>query len=310
MTPKPIVRLYKIADAYVIEFIKTLRTFFIADQAEFVNEDSNYASPTFEDDWETAIVAAENEPTAEQREDQLMQLTETVNTEMEVCRDVFQSAKRYIKKAFPNSTAHWNEFGLDDYDKARQTQPKMIKFMKLLHNTAVKYTAELTAPAVNFSQARIDEIKVAHDNLDKANNNQETFKKNMLTHTENRVKLHNAAWLIATDVAEVGKLLFKDQYAKYQHYLLPASEETTVMLLSGIITDSVSGDPLVEVEVELVEHGLQTESDSLGAYGFGNPPAGNATLRISLAGYQEQNISVIITDNEALVVNVQLVPMI
>ena len=165
MTPEPLVRLYKVADAYMIEFAKVLRLFFIDDQAQFETEDSNFATP-FETNWLNTITAAEAHPTDEQRRDQLEQLTVTVKAEMTECRNTFQAAKRYIEKAFPNNSEVWNEFGYDDYDEVDRNQPAMIEFMKRFHTTAVKYSAQLTAPAVNFTAARIAEIETRRAALD------------------------------------------------------------------------------------------------------------------------------------------------
>lgn len=289
----------------MLEYAKKLLAFFSADLADFIAEDSNYSSP-FDTDWESAMQAAELIPTAEQRDDELTQLTQKVELEMTNCRDVFQGMKRYIKKAFPVSPEHWNEFGFDDYDGIRDKQPVMIQFMKRLHTTATKYAAQLTDPAVNFSAARIAEIETRANALDKANNEQEVFKKNRLTYTRERVEAYNAVWNTCTDVANTGKFIYRNQYDKYQHYLLPASEEQSPMLLSGIITDSVTSNPIEEATTELVEYSLQNESDSLGKYGFGNPPEGAATLRISHPLYATQEISVTIS-TEPQIINVQLV---
>ena len=151
-------RSYGIADADMLEFSKTERLIFIEDQAAFALKDSNFGTP-FEINWLTLIGAAENEPSDEQRKDQLEQLTGTVLQEMTNCRDNFQDTKRYIKKAFPGNEKIWNEFGFDDYKTVNNGQPEMLQFMKRFHSTAVKYTAQLTVPAVNFDQTKIDEIE-------------------------------------------------------------------------------------------------------------------------------------------------------
>lgn len=290
MTPTPITRRYTIADPYMFEYAKTLRGHFITDQLKFVAEDSNFANP-YEGDWQSAINTSEAIPTQEQREDQLMQLTDTVLTTMSDCRNVYQGAKRYIKKAFPDNSSVWKEFGFDDYDSIEKSQPRMLHFMKRFYDTAVKYTAQLIAPAVNFPQTRIDAIEAARKALDDANNAQEQFKGDMLSFTRQRIAAHNALWAICTDVAGVGKQLFRNEYARYQLYLLPASEEPAgTLLLSGTITDSLTGAPIPGVLVELQPHGLQSTTDSNGMYGFGSAPAGAATLRITHPLYEEQNL--------------------
>ncbi len=311
MSLEPLKRMFSIADAYMLEFAKTLRSFFIEDQAEFVTEDSNFATP-FETVWQTAIDTAEAEPSDEQRKDQLMQLTETVDSEMDLCRENFQDSKRYIKKAFPNNVTIWNEFGFDDYGDIKRKQPEMIQFMKRFHSTAVKYSAQLTIPAVNFDAAKIAEIETRRAALDAANNAQEKFKKDIPTYTQDRVKKMMAVWDICTDVGGVGKSLFKNDYAKYQHYLLPASEETETLMLSGTITDVTSpGNPdpagIEEVTVTVQELALETETDSNGNYGFGILPAGTYTLELSKAGYTTQTIpGIVVTEDSEIVQDAEL----
>jgi hypothetical protein len=317
MSATPINRKYKVADVYALEYAKTLRSSFITDQADFVVEDSNYANP-FEDNWETAIDAAEAEPTDEQRSDQLTQLTAAVEAEMVLCRDTFQRAKRYIQKAFPNSEPHWNEFGFDDYEEARKSHPVMIPFMKRLHGTCVKYTALLSVPAVNFNAARIGEIELRRAALDGANDAQEAFKKDMPVFTQNRKKTYNAMWDICTDVAATGKLIYKDDAAQFQRYLLPASDEPAgTMVLSGTISQALtptpgSGSqpgPVEGAVVQLLPHGLETTTDSNGNYGIGTAPAGPATLRIIHPLFIEQNIPVVIDPEVPQTVNVTMMPM-
>ncbi len=314
MNPEPLVRLFKVADAYMIQFAKVLRLAFIDDQAEFETEDSNFATP-FENDWLNTITTAESHPTDEQQRDQLEQLTATVLAEMTNCRNTFQAAKRYIQKAFPNNTEVWNEFGFDDYDAVRKSQPAMIQFMKGFHSTAVKYSAQLTDPGVNFTAARIAEIETRRADLDAANNAQEDFNRSLPTLTRARIEAHNKVWTICTDVAGVGKALFANNSARYQLYLLPPSEEPAgTLLLSGTITrmpdvSTPEGTPVVGALTELQPHGLQSQSDSNGMYGYANPPAGPANLRVTHPDFMEQNIPVTIDPANPLVLNVTLMPL-
>ena len=316
MTPEPIVRKYKVADPYMIEYAKSLRGSFIIDQAIFEGEDSNYANP-FEDDWETAITTAESHPTDEQRDDQLTQLTADVLTEMANCRDVYQGAKRYILKAFPNDVTKQNEFGLDDYDAVGRKQPLMIPFMQRLHATSVKYAAQLADPAVNFSAARIAEIGTRATALDTANKAQEDFMRIMPGFTKERIDAMNAVWDYCADVAEVGKRLFKNDYAKYQQYLLPPSDEpATTLVLSGIVTQMGSpvpgggpGQPIVGALTQLIPQGLQSQTDSNGKFGYGSAAAGPGMLRVTHPLFMEQNIPVNIDPENPQVINVQMMPM-
>ena len=115
---------------------------------------------------------------------------------------------------------------------------------------SIHLSFELTAPAVNFSQTRIDEIATRRDALDTANNIQEKFKGSMLAFTEQRI-----------------------------------------------------------IKLNLQPHGLQSTSDSNGMYGFGNAPAGAATLNIAAPLYNVENIAVVIDPANPQVLNVQLTPI-
>jgi len=309
MTNEPIKRLYKIADAYMIQFAKALRLFFIEDQALFVAEDSNFSGP-YETNWDNAIADAENQPTDEQRKDQLKQLTNNIETEMEQSRDVFQIAKRYIIKAFPDRPNIRKEFGFDDYEKSSRSQTKFIQFMTRFHATAVKYTVELTAPAVNFSQARIDQIATRRDALETANNIQEKFKGSMLAFTEQRIIMLNNVWKFNTEVSTVGKQIFKKvSHAKYQNYLLPSSEEPTeTLVLSGTLIEINTTNAVSQAVVTLQPYGLQSTSDTHGMYGFANAPEGAATLNITHPLYDTQNIAVVIDSSNPQMLDVQLEP--
>jgi hypothetical protein len=317
MSATPIIRKYKVADANVLQYAKTLRSSFVTDQADFVAEDSNYANP-FEDNWETAIDAAEAQPTDEQRDDQLTQHTAAVEAEMVLCRDTFQRAKRYIEKAFPNSKEHWNDFGFDDYEDARQSQQNMVPFMKRLHSTCVKYAALLSVPAVNFTAVRIAEVELRRAALDAANDAQENFKKDMPVFTKVRINTFNAMWDICTDVAATGKLIYNDDAAQFQRYLLPASDEPAgTLILSGKVSQTGTAapgpigpaSPVVGALVQLLPHGLEATTDSNGQYGFGTASAGPATLRITHPLFMEQNIPVTIDPEVPKTVNVTLMPM-
>ena len=204
----------------------------------------------------------------------------------------------------PDRPAIWNEFGFDDYDSVRKNQAAFIQFMSNFHKAAVKYAAQLAA--VNYGAPLVAEIDTLRSALNDANNAQEVFQMESLSITETRVIKHNAVWDFATQVCELGKVIFRTSPAKYQQYTLPASEEPAgSFVLSGTITDNM-GEPLEGIQTNLLPHGLQSISDSNGMYGYGSAPAGPATLSITSPLYPEQNIPVVIDPDNPQVIDVQL----
>lgn len=302
---KKILRVYSITDPEMYEASKTKRGFFLEDKADFIIFDGDFADP-FGADWLTAISAAEGIPQDEVLDDQLTQLTAAVEAEMKICRDKFQDSKYFIEKAFPDNIPVWNEFGYNNYDSVRRVQTKLLLFMKNFHAVAEKHKVILIA--AGYAQAKIDEIETVRAGLDAANLEQELFIGNLPVITQSRHSKNNSVWEIMVRVCTAGKRIFKDNFGKYQRYLLPPGEENPEALsILGLITDSVTNLPLEGALVELQPVDLEDTTAANGRYSFGGLPDGDYILNISLADYVTQNRDVTIANGQAVEANVALV---
>ncbi len=216
--PTELARNYQLADAVMLEAAKTTHGFLLEDLQDF-----NSFNPLFEqgyaDDWLDYINVAETVTKDDVIIDQMAGLSAAVEAAMKKCRDKFQTLKFFIEKAFPNNTAVWNEFGYNNYDNARKTQPGMIQFMVGLHAVATKYKTQLFG--VNFTQAKLDEILTFKTELDTANLNQELFKAGRPALTQDRIIKLNKVWDILVEVGKAGKIVYSNNHAKYNRYLLP-----------------------------------------------------------------------------------------
>jgi hypothetical protein len=297
--------LYNITDPEMFEASKTKRGFFLTDKADFIGFDADFDDP-FAADWLAAIGDAENIDSDEALDDESTQLTEAVEDEMEKCRDKFQDSKYFIEKTFPYNVGKWNEFGYDNYDDCRRVQLKMVQFMKTFHRKATKYKLPLIAKG--YTQLMIDEIETRRAALDDANQAQEDFKGEMGSQNQERYKENNDVWNIMVKVCTAGKRIYKNNYAKYQRYLLPPGEESPEALsITGLVTDVANGNPLQGANLELLPDAVNTQTAANGRYNFAALPDGNYTLTVSLAGYVTQIINVTLTDGNAVEVNVHLV---
>ncbi len=297
--------LYSITDPEMYQESKTRRNSFIVDKPAFVLFDPDFADP-FSADWLTAIQAAEAMPSNETLDDQSIQLTEDVEKEMEKCRKKFQDSKYFIEKTFPDRPSRWDEFGYDNYEQARKVQLRMIQFMKTFYSTAMKFKVDLIANG--YTQVRIDEIKTIGDGLDVKNQAQEDFMIALNDQTKSRYDANNKAWEIMVRVCTAGKRIFIDNYARYQHYLLPPGEENPqVLSISGTVTDSANGNPLEGVLVNIASLGIDATTDISGKYNFGGLPDGIYALEFSVASYVTKTVNATVAGGVAVVVNVQMV---
>jgi hypothetical protein len=101
---------------------------------------------------------------------------------------------------------------------AGKYQAEMIQFMNRLHVTATKYHEQLAT--VSFTQERIDEINAIKRELDNADQQQENLKKNRANITQERLTKLNACWNEISEIARLGKLIFANDFGKYQRYVI------------------------------------------------------------------------------------------
>jgi hypothetical protein len=298
-------RLYRITDPEMYEAAKTKRGFFIADKADFIAFDPDFDDP-FADGWLTQINSAEAMPQDETLDDQLTQLTADVEEQMVKCRDKFQDSKFFIEKTFPDKVKIWNEFGYNNYEAARKSQVQMIQFMKNFHTTATKYKIQLIAK--NYTQVMIDEIDSLRKALDDANQVQESFIGNLPVQTQARHIKNNELWETIVKVCSAGKRKFKNDFAKYQRYLLPPGEESPAALsISGLVTDSANSNPLAGAQIDVAPAGVSATTAANGRYSIGALDDGDYVLTATLANYVTQTKNVTITDGNAVEVNFQMV---
>ncbi|MBI5214461.1 MAG: hypothetical protein HY960_01770 [Ignavibacteriae bacterium] len=221
--PKEVVRLYTMADSDMMQVSEKTREAFIEDNADFQAFDPDFKDP-YAANWQSEIDAAKSVPTDNVIVDTMTILTTATENAMELCRNKFQSMKFFIEKAFPNKTSIWNEFGYNDYDRSRTSHPLMISFMRDLYAVAQKYSAELIAK--NFTQAMIDEIGTLLNQLNSSDTAQEAYKGTREVLTQNRIILLNQVWTTTVTVCRAGKLIYMNNYAKYQRYVLPGDPTT------------------------------------------------------------------------------------
>lgn len=142
--------------------------------------------------------------------------TETVEAVMEKARLKFHHVKFFVQKAFANSIASQQEFGLKDYVKLRDNTTKMIGFLDLMHGVCVVHSAPLIA--AGFSAAGIAEIETIMHELSESNLQQHAAKKERPVLTDERITTLNKCYSIMAQVNAAAQLIFSDDFAKQKQY--------------------------------------------------------------------------------------------
>ncbi len=78
-------------------------------------------------------------------------------------------------------------------------------------------------------------------------------------------------------------------------------------VISGIITDAETGEPVIGASVLIQQTGLGAASDVEGRYRINNVPVGEATVIIRSIGYENKKNTVVVQSSDETVLNVRLV---
>ncbi len=95
----------------------------------------------------------------------------------------------------------------------------MIQLLNTLHAAAVTHSVKLIE--AGFTQAKIDGIAALKEKLAAADNAQEMAKKKRPSVTQERIATLNKCYEILQQVSKAGKIIFANDRAKYDQYLLP-----------------------------------------------------------------------------------------
>ncbi len=284
-------RKFNVSYGYALQYAKDMQILFAADLPVFTAFDGDLDSD-FSDDWLVDITAAGAIVSDESVVDAQTTLTTLVNRAMKDCRDYFQEVKYFALKAFTTQedATKLNELGFDNYGDARASQTLMLQFMTDLHVAANKFAVELAA--VGFDAAAITQIETLKTALDTANKNQNNFINNRPVVTTDRVSTYNKMWETVTLVARAAKIVFRNNPAKYNQYLLPGSDEVDEAIdLKGKVINTATQLPIENAEVTIVELNITTKTDSKGKFVFGNIAEGEYGLTCSATGYSTVTIS-------------------
>lgn len=157
--------------------------------------------------------------------DEMAQHTKLVNEAMKDCLDAYKSLAYFVKKAFKDEKHIQDQFGFNDLNKLRGSQPKMIVFMENHAGTAIRYKAELVA--AGCSEELIDSLPEKAKALKIAEREQESFKHERASISADRTAKMNALYEPLKALHNAAQIIFEDQDAKKAIYSLPKPQRVT-----------------------------------------------------------------------------------
>lgn len=145
--------------------------------------------------------------------------TQKVEKALEDCYEDYKTIAYFVRKAFGRNEAVQSQFGKNDIQKARKSQPVMVAFMESLVKTAAKYTAELTGAGcpAELITGLADKTAVLRD----SNIDQEQSKSGRPLNTQSRVEMFNNVNALLQTLHEIASIIYRDNPQKLSIYTLP-----------------------------------------------------------------------------------------
>jgi len=214
-----------------IQWCKDINISFLNNKSDFIDFSDKYNDP-YCDNLLAKITAAENVPSDEKVVDVIEGLTAVVKTSMETARIELQKLFNFVGYAFPKDSAKFHEVGKNFYEEARKVPSRMLLLLDTAKDFADKYAVQLADKG--YSAVMAAEIGGAKTALKDAVNEQRKAKRERPSKTRHRRMLMNDMYDTVRDLCEDAKIIYVNDYAKYNLYLIP-----------GIDKDSSTKGPVV-----------------------------------------------------------------
>jgi len=221
--PEELVRLFNKPDEEVLQQSDVLLDSFQENKEPFLVRFPQLADP-FAKEWAAATrvarrlipdYAAVNEQANE---------TQILETLMKQGQNIFQTVMLYTQLAFPGDTAVLRLFGQSQYEKARNNQLKLSILLRTAYAQVSKeeYKPALLAKGLKEEEiAMLDSLAAAITEQDIT---QQKAKKSRSLAASKRIESMNAVWEKMATVCQCAKLVFQNDAARYNLFLLTDSE--------------------------------------------------------------------------------------
>lgn len=202
---------------YMLEQANLFHAQLTADLADFTAVDST-VDAAYLTAFQTAITAAEDAEDPTMAKGTLIDMTANVNNLMEQARKSVQELYFFLGKAKPGMKGVLVRYGKENYEKARNSHPKMVDLMENATVLMPNDSADLIA--AGYAQTKIDAFGTLFASLKTANQTQEFQKGSNLDITKEYYIKLNAVWAIMSQISELSKIVYVDDYVKRKIYLL------------------------------------------------------------------------------------------
>jgi len=290
-----------------IEWTKDIHTLFMEDKADFIAFSSTKFSDPYGDNLLAKITSAENVPSDEQEVEIQKTLTQTLEQKTDTGRIAVQKFFNFVEDAFPNNSAKLDEAGKARYENSRQVPERMITLLGSAKDFADANQAALTT--VGYTTTMATEMSTSKTEINTALKAQNLAQDKRRNKTQIRRNTINDAYNSTRDLCEDAKIIYVNNFAKYNQYLIPGIDTGSVV--SGDVPAGTTVNiwnrtlqPTDQFKLESLTGGLlkfclsPDDSTACSAVGVEVPAGGEVTVSASQLG-DVANKHLNVTNNSA-----------
>lgn len=216
-------RNYKLPDAVLLEVAERMNTSLVQHIDDFTTFDTTFGN-TYPAELTAALQEISTIDTDQVVIDQMAELTEKLDQAMASCNKAFRTIAFFVKKAFPDSAAKQNQFGLNDMRKARQSQANLVLFMENLARQVEAHKDKLIEQGCN--EQLINGLPTLAQELKTANVEQEVFKKERGLITQERIEKMNNLYRLMKPIHDIARIVYADDPALLDTFTIPAPKSS------------------------------------------------------------------------------------
>ncbi len=182
-----------------------------------------FADP-FATEWAATIATARlNLPDYVSVTDQSIE-TDALENLMEQGRSLFQTVILYVQLAFPNDPNMLKLFGQAQYNQARASHLKLPVLLRTMYTHASKPEYKTALIIKGLTEAQINMLETLAASIVTQNVAQEKSKNERSLAASDRIAAMNAVWEKMSLVCMCAKMVFQNDAAKYNLFLLTNGE--------------------------------------------------------------------------------------
>lgn len=221
--PIEVKRLFTKTDEEVLQQSDVLFDSFQANKRLFIDRFPDLNDP-FADNWYAATAAARALPPDYAAIAGQASETTVLENLMEQGRSLFQTVMLYTQLAFPNDTAILRLFGQQQYDSARTSQLKLPVLLRSTYAQVSKPEYKAALMAKGLKETEIAQLELLAQSIVNQDVVQQNAKKARSLAASRRVEAMNAVWEKMALVCQCAKLIFQNDAARYNLFLLTEQE--------------------------------------------------------------------------------------